>query len=217
MDRKKIDKEAFGQRIKTLRKSHGLTQTQFAKKIDATLPAVSNWETGRNTPNNKRLKAIADWGGISVDELRFGNKEQFARRVICDFLYNYMNEKKGYKQGREYNFIFKEGTKIIDHLTFWLFSDQGLEYEIDNLSYKEIENFIIKKLCQKSDIGDLVPYDNESLIENYLFQIQCLETELEEIKNDNFKVYENISKSLIEYLESVLNKACKEIESLKNS
>jgi len=59
----------IGNRIKAIRQSRGENQTEFAKKIKATLPAVSNWETGRNIPNNKRLKAIADIGNMSVDEL----------------------------------------------------------------------------------------------------------------------------------------------------
>ena len=63
----------IGNRIKAIRQSRGENQTEFAKKIKATLPAVSNWETGRNIPNNKRLKAIADIGGITVDELLYGD------------------------------------------------------------------------------------------------------------------------------------------------
>ena len=56
---------------------------EFAKKIKATLPAVSNWETGRNIPNNKRLKAIADIGGMTVEELLYGDKE--SRKIQIGF------------------------------------------------------------------------------------------------------------------------------------
>lgn len=61
-----------GRRIKQIRKNKGLNQTDFAKRIGATLPAVSNWETGKNLPNNERLKAIADIGNLTVDELLHG-------------------------------------------------------------------------------------------------------------------------------------------------
>ena len=64
---------SVGNRIKAIRKSRGKNQTEFAQEINATLPAVSNWETGRNIPNNERLKAIADIGGITVEELLHGN------------------------------------------------------------------------------------------------------------------------------------------------
>jgi len=68
----KIQKKQVGERIKRIRKSRGETQTEFAKKIGATLPAVSNWETGRNIPNNERLKVIADIANISVADLLYG-------------------------------------------------------------------------------------------------------------------------------------------------
>lgn len=64
-----------GRRIRQIRKSKGLNQTDFSKRVGASLPAVSNWETGRNLPNNERLKAIADMGNLKVDELLRGEAE----------------------------------------------------------------------------------------------------------------------------------------------
>lgn len=58
-----------GLRIKSIRKGLGLNQSDFAKKINATVPAVSNWENGRNLPNSERLKEIADLEKISVKDL----------------------------------------------------------------------------------------------------------------------------------------------------
>lgn len=71
----KIQKRQVGERIKSIRKSRGENQTEFAKKIGATLPAVSNWETGRNIPNNERLKVIADIANISVADLLYGDND----------------------------------------------------------------------------------------------------------------------------------------------
>lgn len=68
-----------GQRIKNIRLNLGLNQEEFAKKIDSTIPAVSNWENGRNLPNKQRLKAIADIGGITVDELLNGAPNHLRR------------------------------------------------------------------------------------------------------------------------------------------
>lgn len=61
-----------GQRIKRIRKELGMNQSEFAKLINATVPAVSNWENGRNLPNSERLKSIADVGKISVNDLYSG-------------------------------------------------------------------------------------------------------------------------------------------------
>lgn len=40
----------FGHQIKDLRKKKGLTQEQFALKLNVTRQAVSNWENDKNLP-----------------------------------------------------------------------------------------------------------------------------------------------------------------------
>lgn len=74
-----------GARIRSIRKSLGVNQKDFAKLVNATVPAVSNWENGRNLPNNERLKVIAKLDNISVDELLYGNKEDYIRGIIQEF------------------------------------------------------------------------------------------------------------------------------------
>ncbi|MCW6683061.1 helix-turn-helix domain-containing protein [Aerococcaceae bacterium NML160702] len=76
----------IGARIKSIRKNLGLTQTEFAKKINATLPAVSNWETGRNVPNNERLKAIAKIGDMTVDELLYGSTDEVIQSTMTNLI-----------------------------------------------------------------------------------------------------------------------------------
>lgn len=79
-------KKEVGNRIRAIRKSRGESQTEFAQKINATLPAVSNWETGRNIPNNERIKAIADIGDITVEELLYGQKSRTADMSLKEYL-----------------------------------------------------------------------------------------------------------------------------------
>lgn len=67
--KRKINKKEVGQRIINIRKSRGENQTEFGKQFNTSKNSVSNWENSRNLPNNKRLKAIADIGNMSVDEL----------------------------------------------------------------------------------------------------------------------------------------------------
>ena len=59
----------FGQKIKSIRKSLGFSQLEFSKAIGATKSAVNNWENGYNYPNNERLKAIAELGDTTVNQL----------------------------------------------------------------------------------------------------------------------------------------------------
>lgn len=77
-----IDPEIVGSRIRDIRKAMGLSMSAFAERINHILNekkirsgTVSNWETGKNLPNNERLKAISELGGISVDYLLNGKKD----------------------------------------------------------------------------------------------------------------------------------------------
>ncbi|WP_241153386.1 helix-turn-helix domain-containing protein [Enterococcus mediterraneensis] len=74
-DKKNLE---VAQRIKMIRKETGLSAKDFAKKIDETASygAVSNWENGYNLPNNRRLKRIAEIGGVSIEYLLNGTSEE---------------------------------------------------------------------------------------------------------------------------------------------
>lgn len=49
----------FGEKIKMLRKSQGLTQVEFAKRLFVTSAAVSQWEKNLTRPDMDRLMHIA--------------------------------------------------------------------------------------------------------------------------------------------------------------
>ena len=54
-------------KIKLLRKSQGLNQTEFAKRLFVTQGAVYQWETGRTTPDTSRLIAMAKEFQVPLD------------------------------------------------------------------------------------------------------------------------------------------------------
>lgn len=58
--------------IARFRKSRGLTQVDFAKQLHVTQSAVSHWESGRSLPDTVQLFRIAEFFGISVEELSTG-------------------------------------------------------------------------------------------------------------------------------------------------
>ena len=74
-----IDKENrtvdIGQKILEIRKSEGLSQTEFAEKFYVTRQTVSNWEHGKNYPDMETLMRISDEYGITFDELIKKDKE----------------------------------------------------------------------------------------------------------------------------------------------
>lgn len=55
--------------IKKLRVAAGLTQVQFAKKLNVDQSTVSLWESGKSKPHKKLHKKMAKILGCTVDEL----------------------------------------------------------------------------------------------------------------------------------------------------
>lgn len=60
---------ALGRKLKNIRLQNGLTQEEFGDRFLGTKSLVSKWESGRNKPNPDRLKKIADFANITVEEL----------------------------------------------------------------------------------------------------------------------------------------------------
>lgn len=61
--------EVFGERLRELRRERNLSMKDFAKTIDATDAAVSNWENNINQPKISYLKKISEKYGVSTDYL----------------------------------------------------------------------------------------------------------------------------------------------------
>ena len=52
--------ELFGNRIKELRESRGITQAQLADRLNVTRSTVANWEAGNRLPDLSMLALLAD-------------------------------------------------------------------------------------------------------------------------------------------------------------
>lgn len=57
----------LGKKIKTLRKTRGLSQEDLALKLGMQRSTISNYEIGRRTPHLKELEKIADLLGVGLD------------------------------------------------------------------------------------------------------------------------------------------------------
>ncbi len=66
----------IGNKIKTLRKQHGITQEQLAENIGISFQAVSKWENNIALPDITLAPALASYFGISMDELFDFNLEK---------------------------------------------------------------------------------------------------------------------------------------------
>lgn len=83
----KLDKEAIGLRISSIRKKQGLTLEEFGKRVlDAGKSNVSKWERGLTIPSNERIKKIAEMGDVTTDYLIHGDLTDFLFRNFTDFL-----------------------------------------------------------------------------------------------------------------------------------
>ena len=94
-----VNKKEVGERIRRIRLEMGYSMTEFAKAIDtkAKSGTVSNWETGKNLPNNERLSNIAFQGQMSVDELLHGRYCVWREELIDGKIYESAQCTDGYR------------------------------------------------------------------------------------------------------------------------
>ncbi|HDA7079079.1 TPA: helix-turn-helix transcriptional regulator, partial [Staphylococcus aureus] len=109
-----MDKKTdIGLRIKSIRLAKGLNLREFGEEISKLTKEkkyisdsiVSRWEKGVSIPNAKRLKAIAEYGNVSINFLLYGNEisyEDIYQNIksvnmknniqdkLIDFIVNYM-------------------------------------------------------------------------------------------------------------------------------
>lgn len=95
-------KESLGERIKRKRKEAKITQSELARMINNTSPAISDWETGKGEPRLKTLIGIAEALNTTTDYLLIGketytkgeNMESIERlKQVLESPYTKMNEK----------------------------------------------------------------------------------------------------------------------------
>ncbi len=71
-----IDYEAMGSRIKSMRLSKGLLQTEVAKKLGLSQTHMSNLERGRTGITLENMAKLVDIFDCSIDYLVFGTPDR---------------------------------------------------------------------------------------------------------------------------------------------
>ena len=64
----------FCEKLKELRNAKNISQAKLAADIHISRSAVAKWENGLGLPNDESLKMLADYFGVTVDEL-ISNKQ----------------------------------------------------------------------------------------------------------------------------------------------
>lgn len=70
----------LGAQLRLLRRSRGRTQEEVARALDVTAQAVSRWEKGACYPDMGLIPALANYFGVTIDEL-FGYRGERSRRI----------------------------------------------------------------------------------------------------------------------------------------
>lgn len=81
-----FDRDAYATRIKSLRKGRGLTQEQFAEKMNVTSTYIVKIENSKRTGSIEFSVELAGCFGVSLDYLLLGseskNKKQMLKTVV---------------------------------------------------------------------------------------------------------------------------------------
>lgn len=77
---------SFSERLVTLRKANGYTQSDIAEKLDVSFQAVSLWERGETNPEIDKLIAMAELYGVSIDWLLTGKMKEKTMTTFQDSL-----------------------------------------------------------------------------------------------------------------------------------
>ena len=70
----------LGQKIRELRHRDGRTQEALADALGVTSQAVSRWEMGGGYPDMEMIPSIANYFGVSIDEL-FGYENDRSKKI----------------------------------------------------------------------------------------------------------------------------------------
>lgn len=67
-----VENNVFGRALRELRQEKGLSQKELGKVFHVCNQTISFWESGSREPNLDNLLSIANYFGISVDDLLNG-------------------------------------------------------------------------------------------------------------------------------------------------
>lgn len=144
-----IDNKLVGGRIQNIRLRLGESMDKFGERFNTSKGTVNNWEKGRNLPNKENLLKISSIGKTSVEELLYGDYDNYLHLKIMELAPKSI---EGYD---EYN-------SLHDNIT-----DKALEIarntisKIDyHLSDETIKKFIELAIEQSIDLqGNLLKND----------------------------------------------------------
>lgn len=80
-------KNNFSQNLIKLRKSKNLTQLQLAEKLNYSDKAISKWEVGSVLPDVETMSYIAEFFGLTVNDLIYKKKDSILKYISQNHLF----------------------------------------------------------------------------------------------------------------------------------
>lgn len=155
MVQKKEEDILLGKKIKSIRSSLKMDQKTFSEKIGCTVSALSNWENGRNKPNDIMLNSIAYLANIPVEELLAPSLDQLIREYLEEI--HQFENKQGNKKYKILNDLH-EKKELLEYLNKQDYSGLTLQHGV-RYHVKEMTD---KYLDKKLELANFTPYSDEN-------------------------------------------------------
>ena len=82
----------FSENLRELRKAKDIKQEVLAENLNVSRQTVSKWENGTAMPDLKKLTALAEYFGVTMDELLGLTSPGSEGETISDYAKEYINE-----------------------------------------------------------------------------------------------------------------------------
>ncbi|MEE1007930.1 MAG: helix-turn-helix transcriptional regulator [Agathobacter sp.] len=93
-----MNQNQLGDNIARYRKEKGLSQEKVAEYMEASRQAVTKWENNISRPSSENLIKLAEFFGVSMDELLRGESAE-----MCSEIYNNVNQEENDKPAKKVN------------------------------------------------------------------------------------------------------------------
>ena len=190
----------LAENIKSLRKSHSLTQEQLAETLGVTVGAVYKWEAGLSTPEIKLIMEIADLFEVSVDVLLGYEQSKGSIDARIENIKKYMLEKNFKEAELEAQKALKKypNNFAVVYSSAYMYQLKFMEEKNENAMEQSNELFhqAISLLYQNTEKSINEASILNRIAENYLFGGK-IEKALESLKQNNIC---GINNSLIGFI-----------------
>lgn len=216
-----IDNNAVANRIKQIRLKHGWTLEELGERLNASKVSVHNWESGKNLPNKKRLKQIADLGEVTVEHLLYGDIENFASYTFNNELESYIEEMKG-KENSIYITQYFNIEEASFEFSDWLTSN-SIHLNFDEKKIRKKAREVINKNIEKNKL--MKSKSEDEVLKDAAYKILNVSNDLKleyfELKKNNgeeqLTIKEGFHEAAFETVHSVIIEAGAKILNLNNT